>query len=154
MVFKASLYDINEAIEAKDQKEHPLEKTVSEQYHVFRPLFSKVLAGRLPTHRPGIDHEVRFNDGERPTWGPLYSMSKDELVIFKEWLEENMSTGFIRQSLSPSAASVLIAKKPGGVLWFCIDYGNIDSKTIKNRYPRLLIKDMLDLLENLGYILR
>jgi hypothetical protein len=64
-----------------------------------------------------------------------------------------MSTGFITQSLSPFAASVLFATKPGGALRFCIVYRDINSRTIQNRYPRLLIKDILDLLEKLGYIL-
>jgi len=49
-VFKASLYDINKAIEAKDLKERPLEEVVSEQYHEFLPLFNKVLADRLPPY--------------------------------------------------------------------------------------------------------
>jgi len=48
--FKASLYDINKAIEAKDLKESPLEEIVPKQYHEFLPLFSKVLADRLPLH--------------------------------------------------------------------------------------------------------
>jgi len=50
MVFKASLYDINKAIEAKDLKEQPLEEIVPEQYHEFLPLFKNVLADRLPPH--------------------------------------------------------------------------------------------------------
>jgi hypothetical protein len=58
-VFKASLHDINKAIEANDLKEHPLEEIIPKQYHEFLPLFNKVLADRLPPHRPGIDHEVR-----------------------------------------------------------------------------------------------
>jgi hypothetical protein len=49
-------------------------------------------------------------------------MSRAELIILKEWLEENMSKGFIRQSSSPFAAPVLFAKTPGGGLLFCIDY--------------------------------
>jgi hypothetical protein len=132
-VFKASLYNFNKAIEAKDLKERPLEESVPEQYHEFLLLFNKVLADRLPPHRPGIDHEVRFKDGETPTWGPLYSMSSAELVVWKERLEENMSKGFIRQSSSYFTAPVLFAKKPGGGLRFCIDYRDINSKTIKNR---------------------
>ena len=67
MIFKASLHDINKAIEAKDMKERPLEEIVPEQYHEFLPLFSKVLADRLPPHRPRIDHEVRLKEGETPT---------------------------------------------------------------------------------------
>jgi len=122
MMFKASLYDINKAIEAKDLKEHPLEENIPKQYHEFLPLFSNVLADWLPPHRPGIDYEVCLKDGEIPTWGPLYSMSRAELVVLKEWFEQNMSKGFIRQSSSPFAAPVLFTKKPGGGLRFCIDY--------------------------------
>jgi len=145
-VFKASLYDINKAIEAKDLKERPLEEVVPEQYHEFLPLFNEVLADRLPLQRSGIDHEVRLKEGETPMCGPLYSMSRAELVVLKEWLEENMSKGFIRQSSSPFAARVLFAKKPDGGLRFCIDYGDINSKPIKNRYPIPLIKEILNLL--------
>jgi hypothetical protein len=106
-LFKASLYDINKAIEAKDLNECPLEEMVPKQYHEILPLFNKVLADRLPPHRPGIDHEVRLKEGETPTWGPLCSMSRAELVILKEWLQQNMSKGFIWHSSSPFAAPVL-----------------------------------------------
>jgi hypothetical protein len=94
-IFKASIYDINKAIEAKDLKEKPLEEVIPEQYHEFLPLFSKVLADRLPPHRPNIDHEVRLKEGETPSWGPLYKMSREELLVMKEWLEDNMTKGFI-----------------------------------------------------------
>jgi hypothetical protein len=90
-VFKALLYDITMAIEAKDLKEPPLEEIVPKLYHEFLLLSNKVLADMLPPHRPGIDHEVRLQDGETPIWGPLYSMSRAELVVLKECLEENMS---------------------------------------------------------------
>jgi hypothetical protein len=73
-------------------------------------------------------------------------MSRAELVVFKEWLEENMFKGFIRQSSSPFAAPVFFAKKPGRGLRFCIDYRDINSKTIKNRYPLPLIKETFNLL--------
>jgi hypothetical protein len=145
-MFKASLYDINTAIETKDLKENPLEEVIPKQYHEFLPLFNKVLADRLPPHRPNIDHELRLREGEVPSWGPRYEMSRDELVVMKEWLEDNMTKGFIRQSSSPYAAPCLFAKKPDGALRFCIDYRDINSNTIKNRYPLPLIQETLDLL--------
>jgi len=49
-IFKASLYDNNKAIEAQDLEERRLEEIVPEQYHEFLPLFSKILADRLPPH--------------------------------------------------------------------------------------------------------
>jgi len=145
-VFRASLYDINEAIEAKDLKERPLEEIVPKQYHEFSPLFNKVLADRFPPHRPGIDQEVRLKEGEKLAWGPLYSMSRGKLVVLKEWLEKNMSKGFICQSSSLFAALVLFAKKPDRGLRFCIDYRDISSKTIQNRYPLPLIKETQNVL--------
>jgi len=57
-VSRASLNDINKAIEANDLKGRPLEEIVPEQYHEFLPLFDTVLADCLPPHSPGIDHEV------------------------------------------------------------------------------------------------
>ena len=113
-VFKASLHDIDKVIEAKDLMDRPLEEIVPEQYHEFLPLINKVLADCRPPHQPGIDHEVRLKEGETPTWGPLYSMTRAELVTLKEWLEENMSKGFICQSSSPFAAPVLFVNKPDG----------------------------------------
>jgi hypothetical protein len=41
-VFKASLYDINRAVNARDLKECPQEEIFPEQYHEFLLLFSKV----------------------------------------------------------------------------------------------------------------
>jgi hypothetical protein len=135
-------------------KECPLEEIVPKQYHEFLPLFIKVLADKLPPHRPGNNHQFRLKDGKTPTWGPLYSMSRAELVVLKELLEENMTKGFIQQSSSPFAAPVLFAKKPRGGLRFCIEYRDINNKTINNRYPLPLIKETLNLWVQLEYMLR
>jgi hypothetical protein len=145
-VFDAFLYDIKRVIEAKDLKECPLEEIVPKQYHKFLALFSKVLADWLPPHRPGIEHEVRLTICETPSWRPLYSMSRAELVVLKEWLEEKMSKGLIRQSSSPFAATGIVAKKQGGGLRFSIDYREINSKTKQHRYPLRLVKETLKIL--------
>jgi hypothetical protein len=63
----------------------------------------------------------------------------------KEWLEENMTKGFIQQSSSPYAAPCWFAQKPNGGLRLCSDYRNIKSKTIKNRYPLPLIQEALNM---------
>jgi hypothetical protein len=75
-------------------------------------------------------------------------MSRTELVVLKEWLEENMSKGFIQHTSSPFAAPVLFAKKPGGGLRFFIDYQDINSKTVTNWYPLPLIEETLNRLGN------
>jgi len=138
--FTASLYDINKAIEAKDLKERPLEEIIPKQYHEFLPLCKTVLAECLPPHRPDIDHEVRLKEGETPTRGHLYSMSRVELVTLEEWLEGNRSKGGCCQSSSPYAVPLPFAKRPDGSVRFCIDYQTIYSKMILPRYPLPLYK--------------
>jgi len=145
-IVKASVYEFNKAIEAKDLKDKPLEEDIPKQYHECQPLFNSILADRLPPHRPNIDHEVRLKEGKTPSWGPLYKMSREELVVMKELLEDNTTKGFIQQSSSRYAAPCMFAKEPDGGLRFCIDYRDINSKTIKNRYPIPLIQETVDLL--------
>jgi len=73
-------------------------------------------------------------------------MSREELVVMKEWLEANMTKGFIQQSSSPYAEPCMFAKNPHVGLRFCIDFRGINSKTVKNTYPLPLIQETLDLL--------
>jgi len=57
-----------------------------------------------------------------------------------------MSRGYIRQLSSPFGAPVLFPKKPDARLQFCIDYRDINSKTINDQYPLPWIKKTSSLL--------
>jgi hypothetical protein len=57
-----------------------------------------------------------------------------------------MSTWFICQSSSPFTTLVLFVQKLDGGLGFWNDYQDINSKTINNRYPILLMKECWYLL--------
>jgi hypothetical protein len=70
-------------------------------------------------------------------------MSKDELLVLCKFLEENLSKGFIRASLSLTASLVLFAKKPNRKLCFYIDYRAFNTIIIKNRYSLPLIQETL-----------
>jgi hypothetical protein len=70
-------------------------------------------------------------------------MSEDELLVLRKFLEKNLSKGFIRASLSPAVSLVLFAKKPNRGLRFYINYRALNTITIKNRYPLLLIQETL-----------
>jgi hypothetical protein len=45
-------------------------------------LFSEAEANRLPPHRPG-DHRIQLKEGAAPSFGPLYSLSKQELEALR-----------------------------------------------------------------------
>jgi len=82
-----------------------------------------------------------------PPFGPLYGMSHKELLVLKEYIEENLSKGFIRHSSSPAGAPVLFVKKADGSLRFCVDYRGLNEMTVKNRYPLPLIQETLARLQ-------
>ena len=66
-------------------------------------------------------------------------MSHRDLLVLKEYMEENLAKGFIRHSSSPAGAPVLFVKKSDGSLCFCVNYRGLNKMTIKNQYPLPLI---------------
>ena len=143
--FAASVADINKALkrlEARSSK--PDLSRLPKHYHDYRPAFDRREAEKLPPLRgPGIDHAIEIENGAEPPWGPLYSMSKDELLVLRKTLSDYLDKGFIRVSNSPAAAPVLFAKKPNGGLRFCVDYRALNRLTRKDRYPLPLIQETL-----------
>jgi hypothetical protein len=77
------------------------------------------------------------------SWGPLYNMSRDELLVLQKGMTSYLECGFIRVSRSSAAASVLFAKKPGGGLCFCVDYRALNAITQKDQYPLPRIHETL-----------
>ena len=66
---------------------------------------------------------------------PPYKIALAESRELKARLEELLSKGFIRLSISPWGAPVLFVKKKGGSLRLCIDYRELNRVTIYNQYP-------------------
>ena len=97
------------------------------------------------------DREVEFTidliPGTEPISIPPYRMSPAELREFKAQLEELLSKGFIRPSISPWGAPVLFVKKKGGSLRLCIDYRKLNRVTICNQYPLPRIDELFDQLQ-------
>ena len=118
------------------------EQMVPPEFHEFLDVFDKGKAERLPAHKPhdlGIDLE-----GPIPPAGRLYQMSSDELRILKEFVDENLAKGYIRQSKAPTGAPVFFVKKKDGSLRMVVDYRALNSVTRKDSYPIPLTAELLD----------
>ncbi|KAH0282023.1 hypothetical protein KCU62_g9957, partial [Aureobasidium sp. EXF-3399] len=113
-------------------------------------VFSRQSADQLPPHRPQ-DHGIDLQPGKQPPYSRARGMSHEELLATKKYLDENLDKGFIRRSSSPAAAPMLLVRKPGGGLRFCVDYRGLNDMTIKNRYPIPLIRETLDKLSRAKY---
>ena len=141
-IFSVILRDINIALAPKKHT-NPATKLPSE-YHNFLDVFSRSDADVLPKHRLRYDHSIELMDGKIPMWGPLYSMSADELKVLKAYIEKMVYKDFIQASSLSAASPVLFAKKPGRGLRFCVDYQALNAITVKNQYPLPLIKETLE----------
>ena len=116
--------------------------TVPPEYLECLPLFRKVNADQLPSHR-SYDHRIEHQEGFTATFKPLTSLSRPELDALQDWLQENLSKRYIRASLSSVGSLILFVKKSDRSLRLYMDYWPRNEGTIKDRYPLPLVKETL-----------
>ena len=146
----ASIRDINIALEVK-KKDSPdeIKDKLPVRIKGYAALFhDDEGADALPPNRPGTDTKIELQKDEQGRekevpWGPLYGMSRDELLVLRKTLTELLDKNWIRASSSPGGAPVLFAHKPGGGLRFCVDYRALNAITQRDRYPLPLIRETL-----------
>jgi len=120
---------------------------VPKEFRQFLDIMGKEAADAHPKHR-SYDHEIPLKEGEKPPWGPIYSLSEVELETLREYLKELMRTGKIRRSTSSAGAPFLFVPKPHGRgLRLCVDYRGINRITVPNRYPLPLMQELQDRIQ-------
>jgi hypothetical protein len=142
-VFAASLKDIEKALALK--KKVNVMSFLPKAHQHMAWIFDPKTAARIPPLRgPEIDHRIELEKDKEgkekePPWGPLYNMSRGELLVLRKELISLLDKVWIRASSSPAASPVLFAKKPGGGLRFCVDYRALNAITKKDQYLLPLI---------------
>ena len=123
--------------------ETPDLSNVPSEYHKFANVFSKTKAKTLPLHHP-YDLKINLEEDAQPPVSSIYSLSASEQEALKDFIEENLNTGFIQPVSSLHGAPVLFVKKKDGSLRLCVDFCGLNHISKKDRYPLLLISDLLD----------
>lgn len=108
-------------------------KKIPSEYHEFLNMFNEKLGRELPPQR-FCDDTIPLLKWKETPFGPLYGISRDEMVAVKEYIEENHSNGFIRASSSKAGAPILCIEMGDGSLPLCMDYRIINEITVNNRY--------------------
>ena len=67
---------------------------IPSKYHEFADVFSKTKAEVLPPYH-SYDLKINLEEGAQPLVGSIYSLSISEQEALKEFIEENLNTGFI-----------------------------------------------------------
>ena len=106
---------------------------IPETYKDLKNLFSTKNAGHLPMYK-NHHHAINLVHGKQSHYGPIYSLSKNELSILWAYIDKNLANEFIRPSKSPAYTSILLVLKPDRGLRLCVNYRGLNSLTIKNRY--------------------
>jgi hypothetical protein len=74
----------------------------------------------------------------------IYKLSKNELKILRKYLNENLEREYIQHFISPVGISILFILKKDGSLRLYVNYRDLNKITIKNRYPFLLVGEILN----------
>jgi hypothetical protein len=124
-VFAASMADIEKALRPRSTTD-PRTK-IPKHFSEYLDVADRTEADKLPLLcGPEIDHRIELQEVDSKTpevlWGPLYKMSREELLVLQKTLTEYLNKGFVRVSNSPTVAPVLFVRKPSRGLRFCVDY--------------------------------
>jgi hypothetical protein len=146
-VFVTSLAEIDRILNEKRSREaREIQEKVPDCYHEIADIFSKINSDVLPPLRGAPDHKIELEEGKEPAslgYYPLYKQTKEELRFAKDYIVQNLAKGFIAPSSAPFNSPILIARKPGSGLRFCVDYRKLNALTKKDRYPIPLIDEIL-----------
>jgi hypothetical protein len=90
------------------------------------------------------DHRIRLLPGTAPVAVRPYrypQLLKDEL---ERQCDDMLQQGIIRECTSAFTSPVLLVRKPDGTWRFCIDYRELNEKTVKDKFPIPVVDELLD----------
>ena len=92
------------------------------EYIDYTDVFSPNLVMELPKNTGINKHVIELIEGEQPPHGSIYNLGLVELETLNTYIETHLKTGFIQPFKSPAGASIILDKKPEGILWLYVDY--------------------------------
>jgi len=99
--------------------------------------------GRMLT-RKIWDHAIDLKEIFKPWKGKIYPLSKNEREEVQNFMEDQLRKGYIRPSKSPQTSPVFFVGKKDRSKRMVMDYCSLNSQTVKNNYPLLLITELID----------
>lgn len=97
----------------------------------------------LPPPR-GVEHQILLKPRSMPKQQFPYRTSHAHKEKIERIVQELLDSGFIQNSRSPFASSVILVKKKDGMWRLCVDYRYLNDLTVKHNYPIPIIDELLD----------
>ena len=95
-------------------------------------------------HKLTLHHEGAFTQN-------AYRYDEEKTKFIDDTVSQLLRDGTIQPSTGPWAAPVVVAKKKGGQLRFCVDYRRLNTQTIVDVFPMPDVKETLDALAHAKY---
>ncbi len=122
------------------------EEMVPEWCWDFKDLFDKEQFNELPKEKPW-NHMIELLPNANTNLNcKVYPLNRVEQEELDKFLDKNLGSRRIRPSKSPMASPFFFVKKKDGKLRPIQDYCKLNKMMIKNRYPLLLILELMDKL--------
>ncbi|KAK2356459.1 hypothetical protein QL285_093789 [Trifolium repens] len=132
---------------AKNAKQDNVETPLKQQLEAILGEYEDVFPIELPIGLPpirGIEHQIDLIPGAPLPNKAAYRCNPEETKELQRQIEELISMGYVRESMSPCAVPALLVPKKDGSWRMCIDSRAVNNITIKYRFPIPRLDDMLD----------
>jgi len=140
-------------IDASAQNLEDIKVKLSSKYQDFIDVFDRAQVDKLSSHR-SYDHKIELTNDVTSSRCRAYQMSLYKLQKIKEYLNENLSKGFITSSKTSYFSLVLFALKINDDLRFCVDYQKLNVIIKRNRYSLSLIDEVIGKIVDCKHLTR
>lgn len=93
----------------------------------------------------GVEHHIRLRD-EKPFRERSRRLAPADIEDVRRHLKGLMAAGIVKESRSPYASPIVVARKKNGDVRMCVDYRTLNSRTIPDQYITPRVEDALDCL--------
>ncbi|KAK3522328.1 hypothetical protein QTP86_003678, partial [Hemibagrus guttatus] len=93
----------------------------------------------------GVEHQIRLQDN-KPFREGSRRIAPADIEDVRRHIKELLTAGIIKESRSPYASPIVVARKKTGAIRMCIDYRTLNARTIPDQYTTPWIDDALDCL--------
>ena len=116
------------------------------EYKEYQEMFEETVIMMLPEHQEW-DYKILLEDRKKPTHSPIYALSAKKLEALRDYLDKNLAKEFIQPSISLAGYLILFVPKKDSKLQLCVDYQRLNTITVKNCHPLLVISEIQDWIQ-------
>ena len=126
------------------QKLHDLKHFIRTWSHVFSQHDLDVGSTDAVKHRIELDNTTPFKQRHRRIPPSMYQE-------VKEHIQELINGGIVRKSHSPWASNIVLVRKKDNSLRMCVDFRQLNKRTIKDSYALPRTEELFDCLKGAKY---